>query len=168
MKLFKTVILLFAGSLLLTDCAGCSDRKQEKTAEDMRPPHLDFSSEDTMQVKMLADEYLDAFAAKDYQAAANLLYRFEKDSVRQLTAAEKASYVKTMSQLPNYGVKLKGITMLTENNNRLDYLLQVISSGNLDEEQGIMRFHLNPVMVKGQWFLTLLDMEQEGTKDIFQ
>ncbi len=131
-------------------------------------PHLDFSAQDSSNVKTLAAEYVAAFEGKDYTAAANLLYKYENDSVRPLTNQERDEFVSTMNQLPNFGCKLHGITMLTENNNRLQYLLQVTPDGNIDEEKGVMKFYLNPVLVDGNWYLTLLDMNQEGTRDIFK
>jgi len=134
----------------------------------MLPPHLDFSANDSDAVVQLANEYLLAFSEKDYDAAADLLYRYENDTVRELTAKERNSYLKTMRQLPNFGSKLKSLILRTTNNNRLMYVLQVDPNGNMDEEQGVMKFFLNPVQKNGQWYLTLLDMEQEGTKDIIR
>ena len=46
-------------------------------------------------------------------------------------------------------------------------MLQVTSTGSLETEEGVMKFYLNPVLKDGQWYLTLLDMEQEGTKKLF-
>lgn len=169
MRINKLFFLPLSAALLLTGCSGCSEEKKSEkleTVEEMLPPHLDFSANDSDAVVQLANEYLLAFSEKDYDAAADLLYRYENDTVRELTAKERNSYLKTMRQLPNFGSKLKSLILRTNNNNRLMYVLQVDPNGNMDEEQGVMKFFLNPVQKNGQWYLTLLDMEQEGTKDI--
>lgn len=129
---------------------------------------MDFSAQDSSAVRALADEYLSAFAGKDYNAAAEMLYKYEEGAVRPLNNEERNEFLSTMGQLPNFGVKLTGITMITDNNNRLQYKLQVTPDGDLSSDKGVMKFYLNPVLVDGQWYLTLLDMNQEGTRDIFQ
>jgi len=171
MRIIKLFLVPLSAALLLSGCSGCSDEKKSEkaaTVEEMLPPHLDFSANDSDAVVQLANEYLLAFSEKDYDAAADLLYRYENDTVRELTAKERNSYLKTMRQLPNFGSKLKSLILRTTNNNRLMYVLQVDPNGNMDEEQGVMKFFLNPVQKNGQWYLTLLDMEQEGTKDIIR
>jgi hypothetical protein len=46
-------------------------------------------------------------------------------------------------------------------------MMQVVSSGSLEDEKGVMKFYLNPVVKDGRWYLTLLDMTQDGTRNIF-
>lgn len=171
MKKIQVILLSFSASLLLTGCSGCSNDEQtqeRKTTEELLPPHLDFSSDDSVAVQQLANNYLDAFSAKDYESAADMLFKYENDTVRTLTNKERSGYLRTMRQLPNFGSKLKGVILRNENNNRLMYVMLVDPNGNLDTEQGVMKFYLNPVMKNGEWFLTLLDMEQEGTEDIYK
>lgn len=167
MKNLKTLLLALSASLLFTACAGCSEDKSKRPSVALHAPSLDFSAQDSMTVKTLANDYLAAFAAKDYETAADMLYKLENDSIRELNASERKSYLNTMGQLPNYGCKLKGLALYTTNNNRLVYMMQVTSTGNLETEEGVMKFYLNPVLKDGQWYLTLLDMEQEGTKKLF-
>ena len=167
MKFTKTFFIALSATLLFAACAGCSEEKPKRTSEVMRAPSLDFSAQDSMTVKTLANDYLAAFAAKDYETAADMLYKLENDSIRELNDTERKGYLRTMAQLPNYGCKLKGIALYTTNNNRLIYMMQVTSSGSLDTEEGVMKFYLNPVLKDGQWYLTLLDMEQEGTENLF-
>ncbi len=167
MKLTRFLFFALSAPLLFAACSGASDNKKKVTSEEMRAPSLDFSADDSLAVVTLANNYLASFAAKDYEAAADMLFKYEKDTVRELNAEERRSYLNTMRQLPNYGCKLKGIALYTNKNNRLIYMLQVSSSGSLEKEEGVMKFYLNPVLKDGQWFLTLLDMEQEGTENLF-
>lgn len=166
MKLNKIVLVALTPLLLLASCSGGGE-KAKHTSEAMRAPSLDFSADDSLAVITLANNYLEAFGEKDYEAAADMLFKYENDSIRQLNADERKSYLNTMRQLPNYGCKLKGIALYTENNNRLIYMMQVASSGSLEREEGIMKFYLNPVLKNGEWYLTLLDMNQEGTENLF-
>lgn len=172
MKKIQILFFSVSASLFLTGCSGCGSdvqtRRQPVSTEELLPPHLDFSNDDSMAVQTLASQYLEAFSAKDYETAVGMLFKYENDTVRSLTAKERNSYLKTMRQLPNFGSKLKGMMLRNENNNRLMYVMQVIPNGNLDTEEGVMKFYLNPVMKNGEWFLTLLDMEQEGTEDIYK
>lgn len=167
MKNLKTLLLALSAPVLLAGFMGCGDSKEKQASVELHAPSLDFSAQDSMTVKTLANDYLAAFAAKDYETAADMLYKLENDSIRELNASERKSYLNTMGQLPNYGCKLKGLALYTTNNNRLVYMMQVTSTGNLETEEGVMKFYLNPVLKDGQWYLTLLDMEQEGTKKLF-
>lgn len=168
MKLTKTFFLAITASLLLTACMGCKDEKASKSSSEIeRAPSLNFTPDDSSQVRALANEYLMIIGNKNYDEAVNMLYKYENDSVRELNAEERKSYLNTMRQLPNYGCKLKGLALYTTNNNRLIYMMQVVSSGSLEDEKGVMKFYLNPVVKDGRWYLTLLDMTQDGTRNIF-
>lgn len=172
MKKSKIYIISISVSLFLASCSGCSNesttQRKPVSAEELLPPHLDFSTDDSMSVQLLANQYLEAFSAKDYETACDMLYKYENDTIRTLTTKERNNYLKTMHQLPNFGSKYKGMMLRNENNNRLMYVMQVVPNGNLDTDEGVMKFYLNPVMKNGEWFLTLLDMEQEGTEDIYK
>ena len=166
MKLIKFYLPLFLMALIVASCGG--NKKQETSPEVMLvPPHLEFTASDTSAIRTLAEEYIAAFKEKDYEYAASMLRALHNDSIVELSDAERQQFLKTMRQLPNYGVKLKGFSLYTETNNRLIYLLQVVSSGHLDTEEGIMRMYLNPVRRDGQWYLTIFDPEAEGTREIF-
>lgn len=145
---------------MLSACGGKKKQVEEKGVF-VPPPHLEFAAADSEAVKALANEYLMLFQQKDYHSASNLLYNLKNDSVVELNDAERTNYMNTMRQLPNYGVKLKGIEMLSEKRNRLIYLLQVTPNGSLDKEVGIMRFVLTPVRRNGQWYLTIYDPEKK-------
>lgn len=166
MKLIKYSSFLFFAIFLF---ASCSDKRQKAAPEySVLPPSIDIlTNDDTLAVLQLANNYISAFAAKDYHASADMLYKYEGDSVRPLNNEERASYIKLMRRYPNYGCKLKGVTLRSITNNRVFYHMQVISNGNLDKGEGVMKFMLNPVMKDGEWYLTLFDPNAEGTKDLY-
>ena len=148
-------------SLLLV---ACGKKNQSDSEIAVRAPHLEFSAADTSEIYNLAQQYLACFEAKDYALSASMLYKLQNDSIIELPAEDRESYIKTMSRLPNYGAKLSGISLYTDTNNRLIYLLKVTENGNLDNEEGVMRFMLNPVRYDGRWYLTIFDPEAEGTQ----
>ena len=168
MRLSKGIILSLIAAFVLAACSGNKKQEQEpQQKKSLLPPHIDFTAEDSSAIRLLAREYLACFEAKDYDNAAAMLYKLQNDSIVELSSTEREKFLKTIRQLPNYGTKMKGFSLYTETNNRLIYLLQVTSGGNLDTEEGIMRFYLNPVRRDGKWYLTLFDPEAEGTRSVY-
>lgn len=159
MKTIKTIGFV---ALSLLFVVACGKKQQQPVSEEhviLVEPSI-FDANDSATVSDLANEYLNCFNAKDYQSAASMLFKLENDSIRQLTAAERQSYISTMRHFPNYGTRYMGVIFHSETNNKLNFLLQVTKNGDLMKETGIMRFSLNPVRRDGQWYLTLYESEE--------
>lgn len=164
----KYLSLAFVGLMLL---ASCNDSKKKYTGpqnEYLRPVTLDLTEKDTVQVRQLVDSYVQAFANNDFEAASQMLYRVQNDSVLPLSDKERKDFVNAMKNFTVYGCELSEFTIRTEKNNEMKLKVQIIEDGDLATGKGVTHFSLNPVLKDGQWYLTVLDKDAEGVEDYYK
>ena len=163
----KYLSLAIVGLLLL---ASWGDKKKETGPQNpyLRPVTLDLTEKDTVQVRQLVDNYVQAFSHNDFEAASQMLYRVENDSVKPLTEEERANFVKAMKNFTVYGCELSEFTIRTDKNNEMKLKVQIIEDGDLANNIGVTHFSLNPVLKDGTWYLTVRDKEAEGVEDYYE
>ena len=165
----KYLSLALVGLMLL---ASCGDRKKsDETGPQnkyLRPVTLDLTEKDTLQVRQLVDSYVAAFANNDFEAASQMLYRVQNDSVMPLSDEERKDFVKAMKHFTVYACELSEFTIRTEKNNEMKLKVQIMENGDLATNQGVTHFSLNPVLKDGQWYLTVLDDRAEGVEDYYK
>lgn len=169
----KNILVLPLVALLILVMAACSgDKNQHKIASNntdyLRPASIQYTAQDTAAIQNLVDKYLEYFDKKDFAAASELLYTLRNDSIFPLTSAERDGFVKAMSTFDFYASKQKSFILRSEKNNEVKILMQIIESGDIDKEEGVTTFSLNPVLVEGQWYLTLLNENAEGVENIYE
>ena len=73
--MMKKYLSLVALCLLLL--ASCGDKKKETGPQNqyLRPVTLDLSSKDTVQIRQLVDNYVQAFSDNNFEAASQMLSR---------------------------------------------------------------------------------------------
>ncbi len=163
---FKYVTIIV---LVLAVFISCGKKKKEfKTEEYLRPASMIYTKQDTTDILNLIDQYVSYFSERDIEAAADMLYFVRHDSILPLDEARRASFVKMYTLIPIYGAKSKGIILHSDRNNEAPITIQVSKNGDLDKDQGIMKFCLNPVVKDGKWYLTLRDMDAEGVEDPYK
>ncbi len=157
---------IFVIGLVFTLLVSCGKDKAKKhdINEYVRPASMVYSKQDTIDITNLVDQYIGYINAKNYEAAADMLYEFHTDSILPLNNEKRLRYLKLYNKLPNYGSRLKNIWLNSDRNNQVRYLLQVSKSGDLQKEVGVMILSLNPVLFDGKWYLTLLDSDAEGVE----
>lgn len=120
-----------------------------------------------MEINSLVASYVQTFNKKDFLAASNMLFKVRNDSVFPLSESERTNYINAYSHFPTYGCKVKSFLLRSDKNNEVKLLVQIISSGNLEKEEGVTYVSLNPVYINGKWYLTLLDKNAEGVNDVY-
>lgn len=163
-KYFTIFVLVLT---LLVSC-GKNKKKEHDFNEYIRPASMYYSKQDTTDINNLVDEYLDHITNKEFEAAADMLYKFQSDSVAPLDDSARAKFLSLYQKLPIYGAKKKSFILNSDRNNQVRYLIQITKGGDLQTEQGVMKLSLNPVVVDGKWYLTLLDSDAEGVEDVYK
>ena len=144
-----------------------SDKKPDLKSEYIRPASMNYSKQDTLEINSLVASYVETFNKKDFVAASNMLYKVRNDSIFPLSESERTQYINAYSHFPTYGCKVKSFLLRSDKNNEVKLLVQIISSGSLEKEEGVTSVSLNPVCIKGKWYLTLLDKNAEGVEDVY-
>ena len=144
-----------------------SDKKPDLKSEYIRPASMNYSKEDTTEINSLVARYVETFNKKDFVAASNMLFKVRNDSIFPLSDSERTEYIKAYSHFSTYGCKVKSFLLRSDKNNEVNLLVQIISSGSLEKEEGVTSVSLNPVCINGKWYLTLLDKNAEGVKDVY-
>lgn len=167
--MMKKYLSLAAVCLMLFAACG-GDKKKETGPQNqyLRPVTLDLTEKDTVQVRQLVDNYVQAFANNDFETASQMLYRVENDSVKPLTAEEREDFVKAMKNFTIYACELSEFTIRTEKNNEMKLKVQIIENGDMENNIGVTHFSLNPVQKDGIWYLTVRDKEAEGVEDYYE
>lgn len=158
-------LILILSLMALVSCK--SDKKPDLKSEYIRPASMNYSKEDTMEINSLVASYVETFNKKDFLAASNMLFKVRNDSIFPLSEPERTDYINAYSHFPTYGCKVKSFLLRSDKNNEVKLLVQIISSGNLEKEEGVTCVSLNPVYINGKWYLTLLDKNAEGVNDVY-
>lgn len=157
--------------LALCLVASCKNKKAvdpNRQSEFIKPASMNYSHEDTMRINQLMEDYVAGFAAKDYDRTANMLYKVVNDSVFPLSDKEKANYKKAMSQIPNYGCKMKSFILHSDKNNEVAFSVLMVPNGDLEKGIGVTTLTMNPVIKNGKWYLTIRDNRAEGVEDVYK
>lgn len=125
-------------------------------------PVFEFNHQDSATVRALADQYVAFYKEGNLDAAADMLYTVHGDSIMPLTDEQREGFKTALSVLPNFGCEIKDVEMLSDRDNRVRILLKVAEDGDFETEKGTINFFLNPILVEGQWYLSLLDKYAEG------
>lgn len=150
---------LTALMLSLTSCK--SDKKTGQLNEKGLPVYV-FDNEDSVAVRALADEYVQYFKSKDFEACADMLYTVKHDSVHPLTAEQRKGYTTAMGMLPFRDLAIKEQKLLSDKDNEVRIALLMSPDGDLENDKGTISFVLNPVYIGEKWYLTLRDQYAEG------
>ena len=161
---YSTIALCIAATL-----GSCKSDKKKYTAEEtfIAPATMVYSAQDSSDINVLVKNYVTAFKAKHLEEASNMLYTVKNDSVHPLTAEAKKNYQNAYAQMPIYDCKVEAFLLRSDKNNEVRLAVQVISNGNIDKNIGVTRICLNPVKIGNKWYLTLLDKDAEGVKDVY-
>lgn len=170
--LFNMKSNIFLIFLLVITFFSCNSDKKSKEVQSenvsiLNAPTMDVNNNDTIIVSELVDLYSQRLANKEYSAAVAMLHYVKDGVVYQIEDSVADIYLKHYEMTPIYGCKVQGITFRSEYNNSATILAQIIEGGDIEKGIGVTRIFLNPVKYDGQWYLTLLDKEAEGVKDIY-
>lgn len=166
----KYLSLAVLGLLLLASCGGDKKKGEETGPQNkyLRPVTLDLTERDTVQIHDLVESYVQAFANNDFEAASQMLYRVENDSVMPLSDEERRNFVQAMSRFKVYACKLSSFVIRTEKNNEMKLAVQIMENGDMETGKGVTHFSLNPVLKNGQWYLTVRDNDAEGVENYYE
>lgn len=155
----------------MTACHSNNDnaKHERRSAEELLiPASMDYTSEDSVKIKTLVEQFAEGLKTQNFAGCADLLYRMSDGEAVPYSEDEKKQYVQTMSSFRKiYDVRMTGFILRNEKNNDVKLTLQILENGNILQGQGTINISLNPVYVKGEWYLTLLDKFAEGVEDVY-
>jgi hypothetical protein len=163
----KHANLTLTAFLVLFTITSCKNKTYSPTEEYLRPASMQYTKADTNSIESLVNQYAEFIKNKDFDNAARMLYEVHHDSIKPLSAEKRLGFINAYSNMPIYASRLNNFTLRSDKNNQIDILVQIIKDGNLDKGIGVTKISLNPVTKKGQWYLTLLDKNAEGVKDVY-
>ena len=162
------IVIAILALCLVVSCKNKKAVDPNPQSEFIKPASMNYSHEDTMHINQLMEDYVAGFAAKDYDRTANMLYKVVNDSVFPLSDKEKANYKKAMSQIPNYGCKMKSFILHSDKNNEVAFSVLMVPNGDLEKGIGVTTLTMNPVIKNGKWYLTIRDNRAEGVEDVYK
>ncbi len=167
MRNIKYVLFILVALVMFTGCG--KKKRQPQTAEEiLRPASMDYTKQDTADINYLVKTYVDYFGKGDLDGCANMLYKFHNGGVVPYTEEQKDSFKHAFSVFHIYGSQVQRMILRSDRNNQVDIAIQILKDGNIAENKGVTTLSLNPVVVKGKWYLTLLDKDAEGVEDVYK
>lgn len=161
-------LLLFALTISTVFSCTSENKKTEDTEiQLLEKPSIEVSENDTIAVTNLVNEYVQCLTKQEYNTAVSMLHFVEDGIVYPLTDSIANEYIKHYEMNPIYACKVQGFTFRSNLNNSVTLIAQIIETGDIDRNLGVTRLYLNPVLYQGEWYLTLLDKNAEGVKDIY-
>lgn len=162
---------LFLAALIVILPSSCRKKiKQEpleQRSEFIRPSSINFTKEDTAAVMALVNRYVQSMKSKDYDKAFSSLYYLSgKDSVKPLTAEERAQAVNAYNHLPIYDCDISSFSLKGESENVIKVGIQLTPNGSIDKGIGVTYIGLRPVKVGNTWYLTFLDNDALRVKEM--
>jgi len=167
MKGKSIAFVLLCATVMFSACGG------KKTGEGdqgpiLRPASIEYSSEDSTTINKLVDKYVELLKANDLQGAADMLYTYRNDSIFPYDEEQKAKFVNGFGVFNIYDCEAKSMTLRSEANNQFDLTVQIMPDGSICENKGVTHLSLNPVLVDGQWYITLLDLDADGVEKTYK
>ncbi|MBQ9285185.1 MAG: hypothetical protein IJ209_02720 [Bacteroidaceae bacterium] len=153
-RIFLCTLLL---GLLFVGC-----RNKESKASYIPPASMDYSGADTTEILNLVNQYISCLNNHDYDGMADMLYYLQDSRVYPYEGAKRDSLIRGLKEIPIYAAKLYSISLRSNVNNEVGILVQLIENGDLENEIGVSKLYLNPIIIKDKWYLTLLDVNAEG------
>ncbi len=167
MRNIKSLLFALVAFTLIVACG--NKKSRPATAEDfIRPASMDYSKQDTADINYLVNTYVGYFDKGNLDGCADMLYTFHQGNVVPYTKEKKDSFKNAFAHFNIYGSKVKSVILRSDRNNQVDIAVQIIRDGDLDKGVGVTTLSLNPVVVEGKWYLTLLDKNAEGVEDVYK
>lgn len=163
----------FTRSFIIVSCivlslTGCKKKtKDAGVYEYLRPATMTYTKQDSSNINYMVQRYTQLVEKKDFEKAANMLYKVRNDSVLPLSPKERQGFIQAYSQMPIYAAKTNSFVLRSDKNNQVDVLIQIVKNGNLKKGIGVSKMSLNPVVKNGKWYLTLLDENAEGVQNVY-
>ena len=161
--------ILFTALAIIALCVSCSKKKEvQALSELLRPSSINYTNKDTADINYLVNSYVSFIDKGDLNSCANMLYTFKDDKAIPYTDDQKAKFVDGFSKFHIYGSRVKSMTLRSDRNNQVDVVVQILKNGDINNNKGVTTLSLNPVLVAGKWYLTLLDKSAEGVEDVYK
>ena len=161
------LISCVAVAVALVAIVSCSSKK-ENNEPILRPASMDYSSQDSAEVFNLATQFAEFFGHNDFESAALMLHTVRNDSIFPYTEDQRKDYIQKMQMLANYGCRMETLILRSDKNNEVRLKVKLLPVGTLNDYQAITHVYLNPVVIDGQWYLTLRDLKAEGVENVYE
>ncbi len=143
-------------------CFGACRQSGKKESPYLRPASIDYSGQDTTEILNLTNKFVTFLTQHDFYGAVDMLYQYKDNKAQPFVGSQRDSVVNGISSIPIYDCKLNRIILRDNVNNEIALLVKLVPGGDIEDGIGVSKFFLNPVLVDGKWYLTLLDTNAEG------
>ena len=96
-----------------------------------------------------------------------MLYFVRSDSIFPITENDRKGLTALYSSMPILECKATTLILRSELNNEARIVVKLKEDGDIDRQIGTTTISLNPVLIEGKWYLTLLDKSAQGVEDVY-
>ena len=154
------ILAVFAALLTFSSCK--KDHKVRSYAEivaDSKPEvAMQLSSNDTIEVHSLVDHFIQYLSNKDVDAAVDMLYVLNNDSVVSLPAKMANTQKLLFKRFQGVKYDVDHLIFYSETDTEVKYTVTLFEKqGENDNRPNKISFFLKPVRRDGKWYLTMGD-----------
>ena len=153
----RIIFLALVMGIVMVSC-----RQKESNVTYVPPASMDYSGADTTEIMTLVNKYVTCLNEHDYDGMVDMIYYLKDNRVYPYEGTKRDSVKRGLQQIPIYAAKFHSIRLRSNVNNEVGILVQLLENGDLDNQIGVSKLFLNPIVIKGKWYLTLLDLNAEG------
>lgn len=157
--------LLIPLTLLLLVVASCSNKEKKNTDsinDYIRPASMDFSSQDSANIRSLLDNFIGYINKGDISNASSMLYCVSNDSIKSLPLKKRQKFELMLTKFPFKSAELKSYKLRSDRDNTITIALKMTDDADVESGKNTISLAVNPVVKNGTWYLTLRDNDAEG------
>lgn len=164
MRKYSTILLLFA---IVFAFSSCGDKKAKEFKRENVDPRMEYgmdrNSKDTTEILQMATNFLDCLKNRKYDEAFSQLYdlNLKDTTVVPLSSERKAELLENFKTFPVNNYSIKEVLLYSDIDTEVRYDIELFKKEKGDDRPNTIQGVLNPIRVKGRWFLTISKKSRE-------
>lgn len=159
MRKYSLFILAVLTLLTFSACKKDKVRTFQEIEEDAKPPvAMQLDANDTIEVHSLVDHFLQYLKNKEVDAAVDMLYVLNNDSVVSLPAKMAKTQKAVFQRWQGVKYDVDHLIFYSETDTEVKYTVTLFEkTDTADKRSNIISFFIKPVRRDGKWYLTMGD-----------
>ena len=166
MKKFNYLFIALLASVLLVGCKGESKKSGERGPNPyLIQPEMALTQKDTVEVRQLTRQYLAFLKKRDLGSALQMLRYYDKKEIKPLPSDVLNKEATILNMFLGMKYEIDHIIFYRDDDSEVKYTVTMFEKTDPnDHRPNKASFLLRPVRYRGDWYLTLADMQSDKVK----
>lgn len=160
-------LLVFVFSLVVLSTLSSCKKDRGYHSEYLKEPEVEYTHEDSSQIKNYITQFSDAMNAHNYKQVADMMAVVKDGTNMPLTYDQRQQMIRAYEMMNIEKVEWE-TTILRDYKNNEVTLIMYLKNPTDSLQPRETRVKLNPVCLDGKWYLTFLNKDAEGVHNIYE